>query len=72
MKLKLLVFSLPNCYKCNYFLEHPQHFEELAQCKKFKVIYPNNISTYETAENCRKNENKCGIKGKEYLKNIEN
>jgi hypothetical protein len=68
MKLKLLLFSLPNCHKCKYYIEHPQKFDDLAKCEKFKVIYPNNITMYEFAEYCRKNENKCGISGKEYIK----
>ena len=67
MNLKLLLFSLPNCYKCKYFIEHPQHFEDLAKCEKFKIIYPNNITFYEFAYFCRISEKKCGINGKEYV-----
>jgi len=74
MKLKLLLFSLPNCHKCKYYIEHSQKFDDLAKCEKFKINYLNNRTIYEFAEACRKDENKCGINGKEYIYkiNLEN
>jgi hypothetical protein len=67
MNLKLFL-SLPNCYKCLYFVEHPKHFEDLAICLKYKKGYMNDklIYEYERAEACRKDEKKCGINGISY------
>jgi len=65
MNLKLFM-TLPNCYKCIYFMEHPNKFEDLAVCLKFKNRYVNDKPIYEHAETCRKDEKKCGIHGKEF------
>lgn len=65
MNIKLLSI-LPNCYKCIYFMEHPNKFEDLAICLKFKKGYINDKPKYEFAEICRKDESKCGINGKEH------
>ncbi len=67
MKFNLLFFSLPNCHKCKYYIEHPQRFEDLAKCEKFKIEYSKNRTEYEFAERCRKDDKKCGINGKEFI-----
>ena len=67
MKLNLLLFSLPNCHNCKYYVDHQD--DDLAKCKKFKSVI-NNRTFYELAEVCRKDNKKCGYLGKEYIKNI--
>jgi hypothetical protein len=47
-------------------MEHPNKFEDLAVCLKFKNRYVNDKPIYEHAETCRKDEKKCGIHGKEF------
>ena len=68
MKIKLILLTLPNCRNCKYYIEHPLKFDDLAKCKKFKLVNPNNITNYDFVEICRKNVNKCGLEGKEFEK----
>jgi hypothetical protein len=64
MNLKLFLFylqsDLNNCHKCIHFIPHK--YDDLSKCKLYK-IKSNNYTLNEYAEVCRKDPNKCGING---------
>ena len=68
MNIKLLFLAYANCRNCKYYLPHPNDFDDLAKCKKFKLNNQNeNKIYYDYAEVCRKNNNKCGPQAKEFV-----
>ena len=62
-----ILFMIPSCYNCKFFISHPKKFDDLAKCSKFIINLNNNKNIfYEYAEKCRIDEQKCGIYGKEF------
>lgn len=69
---------LPVCKNCKFFIPYESNMQnklELSKFSKCKLFGEKNLITgevsYEYAELCRKDENKCGINGKysDYSKN---
>ena len=57
---------LPSCKNCIYYdPEYEDYYSSLNKCNKFGVknIISDKI-TYDYADSCRNDENKCGIQGK--------
>jgi hypothetical protein len=63
---------LPSCKTCKYYKPNPLHFDftsDLNKCEKFgeKNIISDKI-IFDRAIDCRRNNEKCGIFGKEWEK----
>jgi hypothetical protein len=71
MRLKLLLLFLPtninDCHNCRHFIEHPKKYDDLSKCKIFKINNKNNQTIYYNAEECRRDQLKCGIIGKNFI-----
>lgn len=65
----MFLFVIPSCRQCKFYKENLYNFDDLSKCKIFNITFNKNQTYYENAESCRKNENKCGIYGKKYIKN---
>lgn len=64
----MFLFVIPGCHQCKFYKENLNNFEDLSKCEIFKITNNNNQTYYENAETCRKNENKCGLYGKKFIK----
>jgi len=68
--------NLPICLNCLHFIENKNSYpydsvpsyEHYGRCKKFgKVNLITGVVEYDSAINCRSNNNKCGNLGFEYI-----
>uniref|UniRef100_A0A6C0AI41 Uncharacterized protein n=1 Tax=viral metagenome TaxID=1070528 RepID=A0A6C0AI41_9ZZZZ len=58
-----------NCKQCMYFEPRNHPFtDRLSKCRRFGEIDENGRVSYEYADLCRKNEQKCGMAGKYFEK----
>jgi len=63
--------NIPSCKNCIHFKPYvnTDYYNELSKCQKFgkKDIISGKIN-YDYADNCRKDENKCGNEAKYFVK----
>lgn len=57
--------DIPSCKNCIHFIQDNYNIDSLSKCNKFgeKNIITNEIR-YDSADWCRKDEEKCGLEGK--------